>query len=174
MFPQIKNMPPRRAIIEINEKGEVINRFVSVVSLLRSVNLNPTSGARVCYAIKNKTKFQNRMFRYNLYEPKHDEVFVYMPDYQLEISNYGNARMKNGYTTPGSKIGDYYRLCLGKKRGNPAIHVLVAKAFIPNPDNKPTVNHIVKVRDGGSNHVSNLEWMTHKEQCVHRDKDLPL
>lgn len=50
-------------------------------------------------------------------------------------------------------------------RKNYTIHKLVALAYIPNPENKPTINHI----DGNklNNNVSNLEWATYKEQKIH-------
>lgn len=54
------------------------------------------------------------------------------------------------------------------KRKNYTIHQLVAKAFIPNLENKKTINHI----DGNkrNNNISNLEWATEKENQIHKWK----
>ena len=62
----------------------------------------------------------------------------------------------------------YYCVRLTNKDGvssSRLVHVLVAKAFIPNPENKRTVNHI----DGNklNNNLSNLEWATDLENNLH-------
>ena len=50
------------------------------------------------------------------------------------------------------------------------VHRLIASAFVPNPENKDTVNHIDGVRD--NNHAWNLEWMWMWENRVHARTEL--
>jgi hypothetical protein len=59
----------------------------------------------------------------------------------------------------------YHQVCLcrdGEQKTN-RIARLVALHYIPNPENKPDVDHID--RDKDNNHVSNLRWATRKENC---------
>lgn len=58
-----------------------------------------------------------------------------------------------------------FTICCGKTRKDMTVHRVVATAFIPNPFNKPCVNHI----DGNknNNHFTNLEWVDYQENTQH-------
>lgn len=64
----------------------------------------------------------------------------------------------------------YMRITLSKdyKTQRFLVHRLVAEHFIPNPENKPFINHIDN--NGLNNHISNLEWCTHSENMLHAQK----
>lgn len=87
-----------------------------------------------------------------------------------QISNFGRVKSiykKTVHIRKPFLLHFYLAVELRKygKRQRPLVHRLVAEAFIPNPDNKPQVNHI----DGNrlNNHVSNLEWCTQSENIQH-------
>lgn len=64
----------------------------------------------------------------------------------------------------GNKVKDYVnvRLSDGKRKRTVKLHILMAEAFIPNPDGKSEVHHIN--HDIHDNRVSNLCWATRGEQ----------
>jgi len=93
------------------------------------------------------------------------------PNYN--VSNLGN--IKNIITNKLLKImykDGYVNISLkhNELKKTFKVHRLIALAFIENPENKSDVNH--KDKNKINNNVSNLEWMTRKENNIHRCKDL--
>lgn len=106
-----------------------------------------------------------------------DEIWLDIEEFigRYQVSNLGNVRsiidnhgkekcqLKVPY--PCRKGYWYVQLFVKDAHYRDSLHRLVAKAFLPNPDNKKTVNHI----DGNkaNNRVENLEWATHSENLLH-------
>tara|TARA_R110000803_G_scaffold29344_1_gene67018 strand:+ start:1366 stop:1818 length:453 start_codon:yes stop_codon:yes gene_type:complete len=67
-------------------------------------------------------------------------------------------------TTTVNKQNDY--LCVNLNGKTKTIHRLLGNAFIPNPENKPCIDHIDQNRQ--NNNISNLRWATYSENNRNR------
>lgn len=85
---------------------------------------------------------------------------------RINIHSNGHRHIVKEKILKQSKNNKGYYMVNLKKCGEnkfSTIHRLVANAFVPNPDNKPEVDHIIPISEGGTNNASNLRWCTHKE-----------
>lgn len=117
----------------------------------------PIDTGKLVYYVSNLGK----VFRKVKNKPRNDRfaetpiIFVYGEHYLRELK-------------PQIDYKGYLRLELNKKAY--AVHRLVALTFIPNPKNKPQVNHKNGIKN--DNTVTNLEWVTNKENSQHAWKIL--
>ena len=112
----------------------------------------------------------------------HGEVYEEL----YQVSNWGKIMILNYKNTGKSKLmkpsqekNGYLKVVLSKnrKRKTCRVHRLIAETFLPNPENKPQVNHkdedktnnFVFLNEDGSvdKEKSNLEWKTHRGNCNH-------
>ena len=99
-----------------------------------------------------------------------------------QISNLGNVKSLERVVDKGNgilqhrkerimnkreSVDGYYiaKLNVNKKSTSIAVHILVARHFIDNPNNYPEVNH--KDCNRKNNQVDNLEWCTHQQNVEH-------
>lgn len=112
------------------------------------------------------------------------EYWVAVPGFEglYEISNHSNIRSLDRITVSSKGVNrkfkgitrartlynnGYYaaRICKNGTVKTAFIHRLMAEIFIPNPENKPQVNHINGVKT--DNRIENLEWVTCQENIQH-------
>ena len=101
--------------------------------------------------------------RYLIY----DDGRIYRKPYSMRDKNNRTLNFDGIWVTPKVSNTGYVVVSINRKWTQ--LHRVIAETFIPNQENKPTVNHI----DGNklNNSLSNLEWSTYKENQNHAEKN---
>ncbi len=98
-----------------------------------------------------------------------------IPDYsRYRVTRDGRVKIEHydkRWMTPVSDKLGYQRIYMigdnGKRKGV-YLHRILALVYLPNPENKPHINHIDN--NPSNNCLTNLEWCTHKENMQHSAK----
>lgn len=87
--------------------------------------------------------------------------------WSYDAGGKNNNAKKKGFLKQQKNADGYLKVNLKKNKTQKQckVHRLVAKAFIPNPENKRCINHMDLNKE--NNNISNLEWCTHKENTDH-------
>lgn len=113
------------------------------------------------YRVSNYGRVKRTPFTQELVCPQNTSVIIKISHKERILKGAPNKRTNHLRVT----------LSIGKKELEKRflVHRLVAQEFIPNPENKPCINHIDS--NPLNNHISNLEWVTNKENSQHALKN---
>lgn len=174
---------------DVRKKGETINLRKNIINgesyyILRKDKLtirclqkelvanafvvNPNNFTKIIH--KNGDKQNCSFDNLEWVKDEENEEWVRISGFNnYEINKKGQIRnYKTKILKKCSATSTGYVVVILKQNGknySRAVHILVANQFIPNPQNKPIVNHIDENKS--NNCVENLEWVTHKENCQH-------
>lgn len=158
-----KCKPRGQPIIQYSMKMEELRRWINILTAAKELDIPKSS---IAYACRGKLS-QAGGFKW-AYERKYmdGEIWKEHESLNIQVSNMGRIKPRHCHIIYGSKTTQGYL-----KYGNPSklVHIIVAESFLPNPENKPEVNH--KDKDGTNNKVENLEWATRSEQMIHSHKN---
>lgn len=138
-----------------------INCYDTIVTKICAVAQNKTQSA---YTYKWEYDIKDKVIEDEIWKPIPKEIVDGIDGYS--VSSLGRIKNRSGRITTGNKHSGYLRISIYPRAY--LLHTIVAKVFLPNPENKPIINHI----DGNKENarLDNLEWVTSSENSIHAIK----
>jgi hypothetical protein len=160
-----------KPVIQRDLQGNFINKWRTATDAEKELGISQSSISAVSLGKLNKAG--GFIWEYCEEDKKDFDGEIWKKiseEYDTFVSNFGRIKKKGRNPHYGTlQDSGYYRTNLfnkiEKKYKKLSVHRLVCQAFLPNPDNKPMVNHLDEDRE--NNKLENLVWVTHQENLNH-------
>ena len=151
--------PIGQPVIQYTMDMEEIKTWPNITDAAKELGISRCNISGVCRGDRKRTGgFKFAYQRQDL----DGEIWKEYEPFGVQVSNMGRIKPPHYHIICGSKTSNGY-LRYGKPEKG--VHVMVAETFLPNPENKPEVNH--KDKDCTNNKLKNLERVTRSEQMIH-------